>query len=255
MIPMHIAVDGPAGQARTVNVEILDLPSLTPQAMAGGALRLAAGRPTKAPRATSYHLTGSIDLEGYPPSPLDLWASAGEAMPAPMEAAAAGRRAVYAALRERRPARRGARRSISTSRPFRGAWRWNWRRRGWFQAIWFTPATRWWWRQRCAPGSSRRAMCAFPVTAARQAGRGQFAAAGLGCRYAGPRTEPAARFPPPARSGFRAGPGPASAPGRPHLREPAGPRRRPEWPGKRLPACRFRWPMRWSRCAPRRMPA
>jgi hypothetical protein len=36
---------------------------------------------------TSYHLTGSIDLEGYPPSPLDLWAPAGETMPAPMVAA------------------------------------------------------------------------------------------------------------------------------------------------------------------------
>jgi hypothetical protein len=36
---------------------------------------------------TSYHLTGSIDLEGYPPSPLDLWAPAGEAGAAPMEMA------------------------------------------------------------------------------------------------------------------------------------------------------------------------
>ena len=27
---------------------------------------------------TSYHLTGSIDLEGYPAAPLDLWASGGE---------------------------------------------------------------------------------------------------------------------------------------------------------------------------------
>jgi len=33
---------------------------------------------------TSYHLTGSIDLDGYPSSPLDLWASAGDSMPAPM---------------------------------------------------------------------------------------------------------------------------------------------------------------------------
>jgi hypothetical protein len=36
---------------------------------------------------TSYHLTGSIDMDGYPPSPLDLWAPAGDGMPAPMMAA------------------------------------------------------------------------------------------------------------------------------------------------------------------------
>jgi hypothetical protein len=36
---------------------------------------------------TSYHITGSIDLEGYPSSPLDMWASAGDSMPALMTAA------------------------------------------------------------------------------------------------------------------------------------------------------------------------
>jgi hypothetical protein len=36
---------------------------------------------------TSYHLTGSIDLDGYPPSPLDLWVSASDAMPASMAVA------------------------------------------------------------------------------------------------------------------------------------------------------------------------
>jgi hypothetical protein len=36
---------------------------------------------------TSYHLTGKIDLAGYPASPLDLWASAGESGTAPMETA------------------------------------------------------------------------------------------------------------------------------------------------------------------------
>lgn len=36
---------------------------------------------------TSYHITGSIDLDGYPSSPIDLWASAGDMMPAPLAAA------------------------------------------------------------------------------------------------------------------------------------------------------------------------
>jgi hypothetical protein len=33
---------------------------------------------------TSYHLTGSIDLHGYPVSPLDLWAASGDPLPAAM---------------------------------------------------------------------------------------------------------------------------------------------------------------------------
>jgi len=36
---------------------------------------------------TSYHLTGNIDMDGYPPAPLDLWAPATDNMPAPMMAA------------------------------------------------------------------------------------------------------------------------------------------------------------------------
>jgi hypothetical protein len=36
---------------------------------------------------TSYHLTGSIDLDGYPPSPLDEWISASDAGMAPLELA------------------------------------------------------------------------------------------------------------------------------------------------------------------------
>jgi hypothetical protein len=38
--------------------------------------------------STSYHLTGSIDIEGFPPVPLDLWASASDLTPAQMQLAA-----------------------------------------------------------------------------------------------------------------------------------------------------------------------
>jgi hypothetical protein len=38
---------------------------------------------------TSYHLTGNIDLEGYPKLPLDQWASAGDGIAAPLEIAGA----------------------------------------------------------------------------------------------------------------------------------------------------------------------
>jgi hypothetical protein len=99
MIPVHIRVHGTEREAnspdrvasspdmdRRVNVEILDLPSLTPQAVMVVVFQslLEANGSTA---ETSYHLTGSIDLDGYPSSPLDLWASASDSMPAPMSLA------------------------------------------------------------------------------------------------------------------------------------------------------------------------
>ncbi len=85
MIPVHIAVHEPRGE-RKVNVEILDLPSLTPQAVIV-TLYQALLESNESTFETSYHLTGSIFLDGYPPSSLDLWASAGDPTPAPMTAA------------------------------------------------------------------------------------------------------------------------------------------------------------------------
>jgi hypothetical protein len=85
MIPVQISVHG-ADQERKINVEILDLPALTPQAVLV-VLYEALLQTNESTAQTSYHLTGSIDLEGYPPSPLNLWASAGDAGAAPMELA------------------------------------------------------------------------------------------------------------------------------------------------------------------------
>jgi hypothetical protein len=82
MIPVHIAVHG-AGVDRKLNFEVLDLPSLTPQAVLV-ALYEALQETNESTANTSYHLTGSIDLHGYPSSPLDLWASSGDSLPAPM---------------------------------------------------------------------------------------------------------------------------------------------------------------------------
>ena len=85
MIPVHIALQGATSQ-RELNVEVLDLPSLTPQAMLV-ALYETLLQTNESTADTSYHLTGSIDLEGYPAAPLDLWASAGGNMAAPLELA------------------------------------------------------------------------------------------------------------------------------------------------------------------------
>lgn len=85
MIPMHISVQGPSGE-RKLNVEILDLPSLTSQAMLV-ALYEALLETNQSTAETSYHLTGSIDLAGHPASPLDEWVSASDAASAPLELA------------------------------------------------------------------------------------------------------------------------------------------------------------------------
>jgi hypothetical protein len=82
MIPVHITVHE-SGVDRKVNVEVLDLPSLTPQAVLVS-LYEALLESNQSTAETSYHLTGSVLLDGNEPSPLDLWASAGEANPAPM---------------------------------------------------------------------------------------------------------------------------------------------------------------------------
>jgi hypothetical protein len=85
MIPMHVSIDGP-GVKRTVNVEILDLPSLTAQAMQV-VLYDALLQSNESTADSSYHLTGNIDIQGYSPSPIDVWATPTDAMPAPMQAA------------------------------------------------------------------------------------------------------------------------------------------------------------------------
>ena len=82
MIPVHITVHE-AGSDRKLNVEVLDLPSLTPQAILVS-LYDSLLQTNESTFQTSYHLTGSILLDGYPPSPLDLWASATDQAPAPM---------------------------------------------------------------------------------------------------------------------------------------------------------------------------
>ncbi len=85
MIPLHITVDG-IQKPRNLNVQVLDMPSLTPQVILV-VLFQALLQNNDNTSETSYHLTGSIDMDGYPRTPLDLWAPASDAMPAPMMAA------------------------------------------------------------------------------------------------------------------------------------------------------------------------
>ncbi len=85
MIPVHLATDAPEGP-RKVNVEILDVPSLTPLAVQV-VLYESLLETNQSSASLSYHVTGNIDVAGFPPVPLDLWAPAGEPTPAAMQAA------------------------------------------------------------------------------------------------------------------------------------------------------------------------
>lgn len=82
MIPMRIGLNGPDDH-RTLHVEILDLPALTPQAMMV-TLYQSLLQSNVSTSLMSYHLTGSIDLDGFPAVPLNLWSTPGEPAPAPL---------------------------------------------------------------------------------------------------------------------------------------------------------------------------
>ncbi|MGO9339331.1 MAG: SpoIVB peptidase S55 [Terracidiphilus sp.] len=87
MIPIHISVHSPQsslGNDRKLNAEILDLPSITWQAMLVS-LYEALLESNESSEETSYHLTGSIDLDGRSPAPLNEWASASDGGSAPLE--------------------------------------------------------------------------------------------------------------------------------------------------------------------------
>jgi hypothetical protein len=85
MIPVQIAIDSPDGP-RKLNVEILDLPSITPTA-AQVVLYQSLLESNQSSEALSYHVTGNIDIAGFPSVPLDLWAPSGQQTPASMMAA------------------------------------------------------------------------------------------------------------------------------------------------------------------------
>lgn len=85
MIPVHVAIDSPDGP-RNVNVDVLDLPSLTPTAVQV-VLYDALIESNQGSEALSFHVTGNVDIAGFPSVPLDLWAPSGQPTPSSMAAA------------------------------------------------------------------------------------------------------------------------------------------------------------------------
>jgi hypothetical protein len=85
MIPMHIEVDG-AGKPRNLHIDVLDLPALTPQALLVSLYETLL-QTNQSAADMSYHVTGTIEMDGYPPAPLDVWAGGGEGLPPQLAAA------------------------------------------------------------------------------------------------------------------------------------------------------------------------
>ncbi|HEU5352794.1 MAG TPA: SpoIVB peptidase S55 [Terracidiphilus sp.] len=90
MIPVHLSIedaqDPRPGHMRTLNFEVLDLASLTPQALMV-AVYDSLLESNDSTADTSYHVTGSIRLQGREPVPVNQWAAATGGATAPLLAA------------------------------------------------------------------------------------------------------------------------------------------------------------------------
>jgi len=84
MIPLHMTLRGTG--TRRLNVNVIDLPSLTPQAVLVSVYE-ALLESNESTAETSYHLTGRIAIDGYPPAPVDVWSPASDQAPGAMMAA------------------------------------------------------------------------------------------------------------------------------------------------------------------------
>ncbi|UWZ82732.1 SpoIVB peptidase S55 [Occallatibacter riparius] len=84
-IPVHIAVHS-GKKTRNLNIEVLDLPSLTSQAVLVSMYEVLL-QTNESGADNSYHVTGTIDVDGYPASPVDVWAGGSEGLPPQLAAA------------------------------------------------------------------------------------------------------------------------------------------------------------------------
>jgi hypothetical protein len=85
MIPVHLTVHS-GENTRKLNIQVLDLPSLTPQAVLVS-LYESLLQTNESTAETSYHVTGTVDVAGFPPAPVDVWAGGAENLPPQLAAA------------------------------------------------------------------------------------------------------------------------------------------------------------------------
>ena len=85
MIPVSISVDD-GGKMSEHKVEVLDLPSMTPQAVLVSVYQILL-QSNQSSVENSYHVTGEIAVGGQDPAPVDAWGIPGQSLTAPLAAA------------------------------------------------------------------------------------------------------------------------------------------------------------------------
>ncbi len=85
MIPVHITVNGPGGP-RKLHVDVLNLESLTPQALMVVVYNSLL-QTNQSTAEMSYHVSGNVGLQDYGTAPIDVWAPSGANAPAALTAA------------------------------------------------------------------------------------------------------------------------------------------------------------------------
>jgi hypothetical protein len=85
MIPVKMTMRNGAG-TKTLHFDVLDLPTLTPQAVMV-AVYNSLLQTNVSTAMTSYHIQGTIGLDGHEAAPIDLWAPSGESAPSQLLAA------------------------------------------------------------------------------------------------------------------------------------------------------------------------
>lgn len=90
MIPVSIAVSGsPAGTSTPAverHIEVLDLPSTTASAVLVSIYQVLLQNNQSSAR-TSYHVTGQVNVQGMPATPVDAWGTPGDQMASQLAAA------------------------------------------------------------------------------------------------------------------------------------------------------------------------
>ncbi len=69
-----------------LNIEVLDLPAFTPQAVLVGLYQCLL-ESNESTADTSYHVKGKINIDGYPSAPFDVWGSGGGPLPSQLQTA------------------------------------------------------------------------------------------------------------------------------------------------------------------------
>ena len=85
MIPVSISI-GNGKDALERNIEVLDLPSLTAQAVLVSVYQILL-ESNQSSAETSYHVTGAITVRGMAPVPVNAWGTPGESMASQLSAA------------------------------------------------------------------------------------------------------------------------------------------------------------------------